>query len=175
MYSQELIVKEGVDVGISGNVVKVKGPKGELEKDMKLPKGVKIEKVENNVKVSSDSERRSFKSIVGSTVAHIRNMIDGVTSGYTYRLKVVYSHFPVTVKVEGSKILVQNFLGERNPRIAKIIGKADVKVQGTDITVSGNDIDEVSKTAANIEQSTRITGRDRRVFQDGCWITSKGE
>jgi large subunit ribosomal protein L6 len=102
-------------------------------------------------------------------------MMIGVTKGYTYKLKVVFSHFPVTVKVDKDKVLIQNFLGERKPRVAKIVGNAQVKVEGQDITVTGIDIDEVSQTASNIELACRITGYDRKIFQDGIWIVSKGD
>lgn len=175
MFSKELIIPQGVQVELSGNKVKVKGSKGELEKSFDMKNNVKLEQAEGKLKVMSESDRRTKKAIAGSIAAHIRNMIEGVTKGYVYKLRVVYSHFPVTVKVEGDKVLIQNFLGERTSRVAKIVGKVEVKVEGGDITVTGMDIDEVSGVAANIEQATRISGRDRRVFQDGCWIVSKGE
>jgi len=175
MYSKELSIPQDVQIEISGNNVKVKGAKGEIEKRLIYEKDISIEKIDGKVKVSSESDRRHFKATIGSMIAHIRNMVDGVTKGYTYKLKVVYSHFPVTVKVEGKKVLIQNFLGERKPRVAKTAGKAEVKIDGADVTVTGIDIDDVSRTAANIEQACRITGRDRRIFQDGIWVVIKGE
>jgi large subunit ribosomal protein L6 len=140
-----------------------------------MDKGIKVEKVDNKVKVSSESERRAIKAEVGAIAAHIRNAIDGATKGYTYRMRVIYSHFPVTVKIEGDKVLVSNFLGERVPRISRIIGKTQVKVEQQDLVITGSDLDEVSQTAANIEQTCRIVGYDKKVFQDGIYITSKGE
>ena len=175
MFSKELIIPQDVQIEIAGNKVKVKGAKGELEKLFEIKNNVKLEKLDSKLKVSSESDRRKTKAIAGTITAHIRNMITGVTKGCVYKLRVVYSHFPVTVKVEGNKVLIQNFLGERTSRMAKIVGKVEVKVEGADVTVSGLDVDEVSRVAANIEQATRISGRDRRVFQDGCWIVSKGE
>lgn len=175
MYFKELVIPEGVNIELAGNKARAKGSKGEIEKTLQTSKEIKIEKQDNKIKISSESERRKVKALIGTNVAYLRNMIDGVTKGYTYKLKVVYAHFPITVKVEGKKVLVQNFLGERAPRVSKIIGNVEVKVDGADITVTGIDVDDVSRTAANMEQTCRITGRDRRVFQDGCWITSKGE
>jgi len=101
-------------------------------------------------------------------------MITGATKGYSYRLKVVFSHFPVTVKVEGDKVLIQNFLGERTPRIAKIAGQAKVEAKGQDITVTGIDLEDVGLTASSIEQATRIVGYDRRRFPDGIFLTARG-
>jgi large subunit ribosomal protein L6 len=175
MYSQELSISENLNIEISGNKVKISGPKGELEKNFKLVGGIKIKKVDNKIKVSSESERRKIKSLVGTMVAHIRSMIRGVTEGFVYKLRVVYSHFPITVKVEGDKILIQNFLGEKTPRVGKIVGDIKVKVGDSDILVSGINREDVGQTAANIEQACRITGYDRRRFMDGVYIVSKGE
>lgn len=174
MYSKEMNIPEGVSLELIGKKVKVSGPNGSLEKEFLL-KGVKIEKSEKKIKASSESERRKDKSLVGTVLAHIRNMITGVIEGYTYKLKVVYSHFPVTVKIEGDKVVIQNFLGERTPRTAKIVGNSKVEIKEQDVTVTGIDLDEVSQTSGNIEQACRIVGFDRRRFPDGIFIVSKGE
>ncbi len=171
MYSKELIIPAEATVDITGSKVKVSGAKGQLERSFAL-REIKIEKTDNKVKVSSESEKRKTKALVGTVLAHIRNMITGVTKGYTYKLKVVFSHFPVTVKVEGDKVSIQNFLGERMPRIAKIIGQAKVEVKGQDISVNGIDVEEVSQTASRIEQACRIVGYDRRRFMDGIFLVS---
>jgi large subunit ribosomal protein L6 len=175
MYSKELVIPQDVTLDVSGNKVKVSGAKGQLEKEFRLTNNIKIEKIENKIKVSSESERRKVKALVGTILAHIRNAIEGVMKGYTYKLKVVFSHFPVTVKLEGNKLLIQNFLGERKPRAAKIVGDTKVEINGADITVTGIDIDEVGETAHNLELATRRTGFDKKVFQDGIYLVSRGE
>ncbi|MFH7880512.1 MAG: 50S ribosomal protein L6 [Candidatus Aenigmatarchaeota archaeon] len=175
IFVKKVAIPENVKVEMIGNKVKVSGPKGELIKEFKIPSDIKVLIEKNEVKVFTENERRKIKAITGTIAAHIRNMIEGVTNGYVYKLKIIYSHFPVTVKVEGDKVIIQNFLGERTPRIAKIVGNTKVEVKGQDIIVSGIDIDAVGQTAGNIEQATRITGKDRRVFQDGIFIVSKGE
>ncbi len=175
MYSREIKIPEDVNVEVLDNGIKVSGPKGTLERKFSLGKDLKIERLENKIKVYSLEDRRKYRALVGTIIAHIRNLFDGVTKGFTYRLKVVYSHFPITVKVEEGKVLIQNFLGERVPRIAKIVDNAEVKVSGQDIVVSGIDLEAVSQTAANIEQACRIVGYDRRRFPDGIFIVSKGE
>jgi len=102
-------------------------------------------------------------------------MVKGVTKGFTYKLKKVYSHFPINVKVEPGKVLIENFIGERSPRIAKIVGNVKVIVKGDDIEVQGLNLEEVSQTAANIEQATKIKKKDPRVFLDGIYIYEKTE
>jgi len=100
-------------------------------------------------------------------------MIKSTTDGVVYKMKIVYSHFPMNVKVQGDKFVIDNFLGEKFPRKAAILKNVTVEVKGQDITLKGIDKDTVSQTAANIEQITRVINRDLRVFQDGIYITEK--
>jgi len=172
MYAKEMKIPQEITVTLEGKKVKVSGDKGDLERSFNL-REIKIEMSENKIKVSSDSERRKTKSLVGAVMAHVRNMFEGVKTGYTYRLRVVFSHFPVTAKVDGQEVLIQNFMGERTSRVAKIAGQAKVEVKGQDITVIGSDLGEVGETASNIEQATRIIGYDRRRFPDGIFLTAK--
>ncbi|WP_048149449.1 50S ribosomal protein L6 [Palaeococcus ferrophilus] len=169
---EEVAIPEGVSVEVSGNVVKVKGPKGELERELKYP-GVKIFTEDGKVIVYKEFPRRRDIAIARTFKAHIANMIKGVTEGFTYKLKVVYSHFPMTVKVQGDEVLIENFLGERAPRRAKILPGVTVKVMGSELIVESIDREKAGQTAANIEQATKVRGRDRRVFQDGIYIVEK--
>jgi large subunit ribosomal protein L6 len=176
--AEEVRIPEGVEVTIDGMKVKVKGPKGELERDFSHARNVLIRLDEDEegekVVVEAYFANRRVKALVGTIAAHIENMITGVTKGFRYKLKIVYSHFPVTVKVQGDKVVIENFLGEKAPRIAKILPGVTVKVQKDDVIVEGIDIEAVGQTAANIEQATKVKDKDRRVFIDGIYIYEKG-
>ncbi len=169
---EEVEIPEGVEVTVEGNLVRVKGPKGELERELKYP-GVKIFEEDGKVVVFKEFPRRRDIAIARTFKAHIANMIRGVTEGFQYKLKVLYSHFPMTVKVQGDEVLIENFLGEKNPRRAKILQGVTVKVMGQEIIVESIDKEKAGQTAANIEQATKINKRDRRVFQDGIYIVEK--
>lgn len=173
MYFKEIAIPEGINAEIAGGKFKISGQKGTVEKKLELIKEIKVEKAENKIKFSSESERRNVKALIGSNIGHIKNAIEGVTKGFTYRLRVVYSHFPVSVKAEKDKVVISNFLGERTNRIAKIIGQTQVKIEGAEIIVNGINIEDVGQTASNIEQATRIVGFDKKVFQDGCYLISR--
>jgi large subunit ribosomal protein L6 len=175
MYEKEIEIPEGIKAEVNENLVKISGEKGQLEREFKGLHDVKIVLEGNKLKVSSESERRKVKSLVGTIIAHVRNMIHGVTKGYTYTLKVVYSHFPVTIKVDDAnrQVIVQNFLGEKIPRVAKIVGDTKVVAKGADITVTGIEVEDVAQTAANLEQATKIKRHDRKVFQDGIYLATK--
>lgn len=166
---KELTIPENVKVEVQNKHVKVSGPKGELNREFKYFFDVKIEKKDNKIVVTSSSDIKKVRAITGTIIAHINNMTRGVTEGYTYKSKVIYSHFPITVKVEGSDVQIHNFLGEKVPRIAKILGSTKVEVKGQDITLTGSDKEDVGQTCANIEQACRITKYDRRIFQDGIY------
>ena len=105
--------------------------------------------------------------------AHINNMLIGVTDGFTYKMKIVFAHFPMTVKVSGNKVNIDNFIGERSPRLSNIVGSAKVSVKGDEVTITGVNKEDVGQTMANLEQATKITGKDPRVFQDGIYLVSK--
>jgi len=166
---EEIEIPEGVRINLSGGGVEVSGERGTLRREFNFP-AIKMELDGSRLIISTDSHRRRDKAALGTVRAHIRNMIRGVREGFTYRLKVVYSHFPITVKVDGKKVLIHNFLGERSPRVAEILGDAKVEVGGDEIVVSGINKEDVAQTALRIEQATAVRGRDRRVFQDGCYI-----
>jgi large subunit ribosomal protein L6 len=103
----------------------------------------------------------------------VRNMVTGVTQGYTYKLKVVFAHFPVTVKLKGNTVNVENFMGERSARITNIIGDCKVSVDGDDIIIKGVSLADVGQTSANLEQATKIKRKDQRIFLDGVYVYEK--
>ncbi len=171
-------IPEGVDVVVNGMKVRVTGPKGSIERDFSHIRGVMIRREDNSIVVESYFANRRRKALVGTVASHIENMIRGVTRGYRYKLKIIYSHFPITVVVDDKEriVRIKNFLGEKADRIARIIGD-DVKVtvKGEDVIVEGINIEHVGQTAANIELATKVRGKDRRVFADGIYIYDWGE
>lgn len=113
--------------------------------------------------------------MIGTIAAHIRNMIDGVMRGFQYKLQVCSVHFPISVSLDASKkfVVIKNFIGETKERKSEILENVDVKVESDIITVKSIDKEAASHTAANIEMATRIRAKDRRVFQDGIFLTEK--
>jgi large subunit ribosomal protein L6 len=176
LAQRSLPIPEGVQVTIEGRKIKATGPKGTLEEDFShLPVQFALES--GSLRVYSPWARKREVALVGTALAHVRNMIRGVAKGYTYKLKVVYAHFPVTVKVQEKekRLTIENFTGEKTPRIVQIVGSAKVKVAGDELHVQGNSLAEVSQTAANIQTATRIRDKDQRVFLDGIYIFEKSE
>lgn len=176
LAQRSLPIPEGVQLNVDGRTIKATGPRGTLEEDFShLPVHFAIE--DKSLRVYSPWARKREVALVGTALAHVRNMIRGVTSGYTYKLKLVYAHFPITVKVneKEKKLIIDNFTGEKTPRTAKIVGSVKVKIAGDEIHVQGNRLGDVSQTAANIQSSTKIRDKDQRVFLDGIYIFEKSE
>jgi large subunit ribosomal protein L6 len=172
--SKIIEVPNDVEVTLDGRKVTVKGAKGTLTRDFShAPIPIKLEG--KTIRVWAEWPRKKESSLVGTIHSHIQNMIIGVQKGFTYKLKIVFSHFPISVKLKDKTVMIENFTGERNPRKARIIGNAQVKVQSEDIIVQGVDLEDVSHTAANIEQATKVKKKDPRVFLDGLYVYEKTE
>jgi large subunit ribosomal protein L6 len=174
IVAKKVEIPDGVTVNVDGKRVEVIGEKGRLVRDFS-ESPICIEVEDSHVVVSTDQTHRKAVAMVGTVSSHINNMIKGVTKGFTYKLKIVYAHFPISVKIEGDKILIENFLGERSPRVAKIVGDVKVTVKGDGVIVQGINKEEVGQTAANIEQATKIKKKDPRKFLDGIYVYEKHE
>jgi large subunit ribosomal protein L6 len=169
----EVEAPASVTIKKEGNVIQVKGKLGTVKKDFtKLPATVTVQG--NKVTIKPYGTRKRDLAVTNTARSLIAGMIKGVEKGYTYRLKIIFAHFPISVKVKGKEIHVENFFGERSARISKIIGDATkVSVVGEDVVIQGPSLEDVSQTAANIELSTKTKGKDQRVFLDGLYIYSK--
>lgn len=171
----EVEAPASVTIKKEGNLIEVKGPLGTVKKDFtKLPATVTVQG--NMITIKPYGTRKRDLAITNTARSIIGGMIKGVEKGYTYKLKIIFAHFPISVKVKGKEVHVENFFGERSARISRIIGEATkVSIAGEDVVIQGPSLEDVSQTAANIELSTRTKGKDQRVFLDGLYIYSKEE
>jgi len=162
-------IPEGVVVKVEGRAVTVNGEKGELTRDFSYaPVYIRLEG--KTITVQANWPRKKEAALVGTISSHIQNMIIGATKGFTYKLKIVFSHFPISVKAKERTVAIENFTGERSPRIAKIMGDTKVIVKDEDVIVQGTSIEDTSQTAANIQNATKVKKKDPRVFLDGIYI-----
>jgi large subunit ribosomal protein L6 len=150
----------------------VEGPEGSVTRRLWYP-DISVSVDDGEVVIDSEEDDAKTASTVGTFESHVKNMLHGVTDGWEYRMQVHYSHFPMQVDVEGDEVVIQNFLGEKAPRRAAIRGDTQVDVDGEEITLSGPNKEDVGQTAGDIEQLTRVTDKDTRVFQDGVYIVEK--
>jgi large subunit ribosomal protein L6 len=172
--SRTIQIPDDVEATVEGRKVTLKGAKGTLTSDFSHAP-ISIELDGKTIRVWAKWPRKKETALVGTVYSHIQNMITGVRKGFTYKLKIVFSHFPISVKVQGKTVLIENFTGERGSRKVKIVGGAQVKVQSEDIIVQGINLEDVSQTAANIEQATKVKRKDPRVFLDGIYVYERSE
>ena len=172
-YLNEITLPSEVSITKQENLITTKGSFGSVQKDFtKMPAIIDLQ--DNKITIKSRGNRKKDFALVNTLQSVINNMIKGSSQGFTYRLKIVFAHFPISIKIKGKDIIVENFFGERSPRTSKIIGNdTKVSVEGEDIIVKGPNIENVSQTAANLELATRIKNKDSRVFLDGVYIYSK--
>jgi large subunit ribosomal protein L6 len=172
--SKIIQVPDGVEMTIEGRKVTVKGAKGTLTRDFSYVP-ISIEGNGKTVRVWAEWPRKKEAALVGTIYSHLQNMITGVEKGFSYKLKIVFSHFPMSVKVQGKTVVIENFTGERRGRRVKIVGDVKVKVESEDVIVEGINLEDVSQTAANIEQATKVKKKDPRVFLDGIYVYERNE
>ena len=170
----EIQIPNDVKVNLKGSMLHVQGPLGHVYKNFKkIP--VIIEVDDKKIVLKQTGERKKYYAIRNTAKSLIQTLCTGVVDGFTIKMKIVYSHFPITVKVEGKKILIENFQGERAPRISMIRGDTKVDVKGDDVIITGPVLTDVSQTAANVQQKSKVKNKDHRVFLDGIYRYSNSK
>ncbi len=170
--SQEVEIPEGIEANLDDTTLTIKGPEGEIKRDFKVGK-LEMEKKGNTIILGNKKSTKTEKRLMNTLAAHIKNMIKGVKEKFEYKLKICFSHFPMTVDVQEKEAIIKNFLGEKIPRKSRIVPGVDVKIDKQIITVTSHNKELAGQVAANFENVTKVGNRDRRVFQDGIFITSK--
>ncbi len=167
-FQDEIVIPEGVKVTQSKNMLSFVGPLGKTFKSFRrIP--VNIEVTEDKVILKTIGFRKRDYAILHTARSIIRNICEGLIVGYTIKMKVVYAHFPITVKIDGKTVLIENFQGERAPRKTHIVGNTKVIPKGDDVLLTGEVWTDITQTAANIELKTKVKNKDHRVFLDGIY------
>ncbi len=167
---REIEIPDAVTATMDHLELTVEGPEGSVTRRLWYP-DITVEANGDAIVIESEDDDAKTSSTVGTFESHVTNMVHGVTEGWEYSMEVFYSHFPMQVSVDGDEIVIENFLGEKAPRRTPVRGDTDVSVDGEELSISGPDIEDVGQTAADIEQLTRVSDKDTRVFQDGVYIT----
>lgn len=171
---KDVELSEDVQVTIKDNVVTMEGKKGKLTKDFTDFKVV-LKKTKDKINVKSYYVDKKKKAKILAVVGYLKNMMDGVTKGYVYKSKIIFSHFPITVEPDNKKrqISVKNLYGGRKPLIVPIIGEdTTVSVDKDDVIIEGIDKEAVGQTTANMKEICKLRGKrkkDPETFMDGIW------
>ena len=172
MNRVEIEIPDDVSAETEHLELTVEGPNGSVTRRLWYP-DIDVSVEDGAVAITTENEDAKTNATVGTFESHVSNMIHGVTEGWEYTMEVYYAHFPMQVSVEGEEVVIENFLGEKAARRAPIRGDTDVQVDGETVRLTGSDKEAVGQTAADIEQLTKVTDKDTRVFQDGVYIVEK--
>jgi large subunit ribosomal protein L6 len=167
-------VPDGVTLTVDGRFLKAKGPLGVAQRPFPadvLSLGIKDGQATLTLLLAPG--RRVSQALLGTWAAHVRNLCAGLTRGVEAKLNVATPHFPMKVSVKGNELVIENFLGEKYPRSARLVPGTVALVEGEYVILSGTDIEQVGQSGANIERATRIRDYDPRVFQDGIYLTER--
>lgn len=180
IQSDEILnVPEGVSVEIKARQVTVTGPRGSLTKNLRHV-DVTFKKVsDKQIRVTVHHADRKHAATLRTVKSLIANMVTGVTKGFKYKMRYVYAHFPINVNVlnNGTVVEIRNFLGERRVRTVNVLEGVNVEIstsQKDELILSGNSLENVSQSAADIQQITRVRNKDIRKFLDGIYVSEKG-
>jgi len=180
LKTEELDIPEGVTVDIKSRLITVEGPRGKLSKnvrhvnmDIQLQKGTKPKVIfavwqggRKHV-----AQLRTLRSLV-------ENLIIGVTKGFLYKMRAVYAHFPINCIIQdnGTAVEIRNFLGEKTVRHVNMLEGVTIsesKTQKDELILEGNDIQNVSQSAASIQGVCRVRNKDIRKFLDGIYVSDR--
>lgn len=145
--NRELVIPAGVTVTNENNLITVKGPKGELK--LVVSESIVVEIKEDKVYTKRPNDNKSTKQLHGTTNSLIKNMIIGVTEGYSKGLEAVGVGY--RFNVNGKKVAIS--AGFSHPMEINVPEGLEVKQESnTEITVSGIDKQRVTEFAANIRK-----------------------
>ncbi|KAF7433041.1 universal ribosomal protein uL6 family protein [Pleurotus pulmonarius] len=181
LQTEELVIPSDVTVTIKSRLITVTGPRGTLTKnvrhvnmDIRLIKGSK-----DQVSLAVWQGGRKHVACLRTIKSLINNMITGVTKGFLYKMRAVYAHFPINciIQDDGKTVEIRNFLGEKAVRHVSMLDGvviSESKAQKDELILEGNDIDNVSQSAASIQGICRVRNKDIRKFLDGIYVSEKG-
>lgn len=143
-------IPAGVEVKIDGNVIEVKGPKGQLRKE--IHPEMKVELTDGAVVVTRPSDDKNHRSLHGLTRSLVANMVQGVTEGYTRNLEIQGVGYRAAK--QGNKLVLS--LGYSHPIEVEPAPGIEIEVPTpTRISIKGVDKELVGQTAANIRDFRR--------------------
>ena len=173
IIEKKIDLPKDITAEVSGSTVSVKGMGKEAKRQLKA-NGISFRQENNSIVVVGKPASRKINALINTIASHINNMVSGLDKDYVYKLTVVYSHFPMNVTVKGRIVEIKNFVGEKKPRNAKIVEGTTVTIKGKEVVVKSHNKEAAGQTAANLENATKVRGKDKRIYQDGIFIVEKG-
>jgi len=187
IFSQEqLVIPDNVKIHIRSRIISVEGPRGKLTKDLShiaVTFTLGKNKAGNQlVQIEIHHGSRKNVATLRTVKSLIQNLVIGVTKGYKYKMRYVYAHFPINVNIEKNDeglflLEIRNFLGEKIVRHVTMHPGVTVEASKgvkDQLEITGNSLENVSQSAADIQQICRVRNKDIRKFLDGLYVSERG-
>merc|ERR1712083_909633 len=180
-------IPDDVTITYKARQVSVKGPRGEVTKDFSHL-AVELQRMNQNNKKKKGKFIRirmwfgGYKQAcsVNTLKSLIENMITGVTEGFKYKMRLIYSHFPINAIIAktNDSITIRNFLGGKQDKTVEMIGKTTVKLTPAnevkdELVFEGVDNAALSLCCARVSQVCKTGRKDVRKFLDGVYVSAK--
>ncbi|KAL9607815.1 MAG: hypothetical protein Q9167_007309 [Letrouitia subvulpina] len=183
IHSEEsLTIPENVKIHIKSRIVTIEGPRGKLVKDMSHLSVCFSRPNKDTINIELHHGSRKNVATLRTVKTILNNQIIGVTKGFKYKMRYVYAHFPINVNIEKNnetglyEVEIRNFLGEKIVRRVTMLEGVDVEIsknQKDELTLTGNSLENVSQSAADIQQICRVRNKDIRKFLDGLYVSER--
>jgi len=175
---QRIKLLRGCTVSVKARTVTVTGPKGSLTRSFKH--------IQCDIRVSGRYVyvevwlgQKLHRCSVGTIIGHIKNMMLGVTQGFHFKLRLVFAHFPMILKIdeENQRITIDKYLGGIGqkripiPDGVTVVRNEEIKEE---YDIYGNNLEDVSQFCARVSQSTSTRDKDIRKFLDGVYVIESG-
>jgi len=177
LQTETVNIPDNVTAKVQARIITITGPRGELVRDLHHI-SMDIRLVKKQIHLAVWQGVRKHVACLRTIKSSIENMIKGVTQGFLYKMRLVYAHFPINciIQDEGRSVEIRNFLGEKIVRHVKMLDGVTIlesKAQKDELILQGNDINNVSQSAASIKGSCLVRNKDIRKFLDGIYVSEK--
>lgn len=168
---------------IKTRTVTVEGPRGKLTKNLGHLAVTFTHPAKDVINVELHHGSRKSVATLRTVRTLINNLVVGVTKGFKYKMRYVYAHFPINVNIEKNKetdlyeVEIRNFIGEKIVRRVTMHPGVTVETSKNvkdELQLTGNSLENVSQSAADIQQICRVRNKDIRKFLDGLYVSERG-
>src|SRR3989344_4856196 len=125
--SESIDIPEGITAEYKDHLLLFNKGSTQVSRKIKIP-GIKITVKDGKITFSSEKGNKNDFKVIKSNIAHMHNVFRGLDNKFVYKLQACNVHFPMTLKIEGKRLVISNFLGEKVPRYANIVADVEVDI-----------------------------------------------
>nr|BAS01400.1 ribosomal protein L9 [Lotharella vacuolata] len=174
-----ITIPKNVIITKKKKLIRVKGKLGSLVKNFyKNDILILIKNKDSVIKIQSYYNSKRKPAMVRTVASLIHNMILGATYGFTYKMRIVYSHFPIIIKsfIDNNSIDIRNFFGQKKVNLFYFPNRVTFDlslIQDKRINMQSKCLDSLGLSCILIQNHFKINNKDTRIFIDGIFVSEK--